>query len=325
MHASPLPPFRKRLITLVSLGLLVVAAVAVWGHYRFARPVGSGPAGPRVSQDAFQQPWSDRKVVLVGLGDSVTQGLGASTGSHSYFQRLFRNPVDEFTDMRGISLSHVLPGLEAINLAVSGTTSQECVDYQLPKLKSFGDDSFGIVVMTTGGNDVIHNYGRTPPREGAMYGARLDQIAEWVKNFDARLETIADKVRKTFPGGCHIFVANIYDPTDGDGDIVYTGLPAWPDGVKVLRAYNEVLSGFAERHLDVTLVDMRGEFLGHGIHCTQFWHHAYRSEDPHYWYWDNLEDPNDRGYDALRRLFLNEMARTLPGNALTGQSMKTSN
>ncbi|MBC8117927.1 MAG: hypothetical protein H7062_26345 [Candidatus Saccharimonas sp.] len=45
---------------------------------------------------------------------------------------------------------------------------------------------------------------------------------------------------------------------------------------------------------------MRAEFLGHGIHCT------------HYWYWDNLEDPNDRGYDAIRRLFLIEMARILP-------------
>jgi hypothetical protein len=168
--------------------------------------------------------------------------------------------------------------------------------------------------MTTGGNDVVHNYGRTPPSEGAMYGARFDQIAEWVKNFDARLETIADKLRETFPGGCHLFVANIYDPTDGDGDIVYAGLPAWPDGLKVLKAYNDVLSRFAARHPDVTLIDMRGEFLGHGIHCTQFWHPTYRADDPHYWYWDNLEDPNDRGYDALRRLFLKEMACVLPGS-----------
>ena len=57
---------------------------------------------------------------------------------------------------------------------------------------------------------------------------------------------------------------------------------------------------------------MRAEFLGHGVHCTHFWHREYRPADPHYWYWDNLEDPNDRGYDAIRRLFLIEMARTLP-------------
>jgi lysophospholipase L1-like esterase len=249
--------------------------------------------------------------VLLGLGESVTQGLGASPGK-AYFLRLIKNPPDESADMQGISLSMVFPALEPRNLAISGTTSIECVDYQLPKLKPHDTDTFGVVVITTGGNDVIHNYGRTPPREGAMYRARADQIADWVRNFDQRLDTIAGRVRETFPGGCHIFIANIYDPTDGDGDIVHSGLPPWPDGLKVLQTYNDVLARFADRHDDVTLIDMRAAFLGHGIHCTHFWHRSYCKADPHYWYWDNLEDPNDRGYDAIRRLFLIEMARVLP-------------
>ena len=33
--------------------------------------------------------------------------------------------------------------------------------------------------------------------------------------------------------------------------------------------------------------------------------------DPYCWYHVNLEDPNERGYDAIRRLFLIEMARVL--------------
>lgn len=303
---------RWRLLIQVAIGVVIIAFTGVWIHFRYARPVGSGPAGPAVAPEPFASVWSTRNVVLLGLGDSVTQGLGASTGGRSYFRRLVRNPEGEFPEMQGLCLSRVLPNLESENLSISGTTSIECVDYQLPKLKPYDDSTFGIVVITTGGNDVIHHYGRTPPQEGAMYGARIEQIADWVKNFDGRLETIARRLRKTFPGGCHIFIANIYDPTDGDGDIVYAGLPAWPDGLKVLKAYNEVLARFADRHADVTLVDMHREFLGHGIHCTQYWHRTYQSRDPHYWYWDNLEDPNDRGYDALRRLFLNEIATTVP-------------
>ncbi len=31
--------------------------------------------------------------------------------------------------------------------------------------------------------------------------------------------------------------------------------------------------------------------------------------DPHYWFYFNLEDPNERGYDAIRRLFLLEMEK----------------
>jgi hypothetical protein len=53
-------------------------------------------------------------------------------------------------------------------------------------------------------------------------------------------------------------------------------------------------------------------FLGHGIYSLQFWNRHYRSDDPRYWYWDNFEDPNNRGYDAIRRLFLIEMAKVLP-------------
>ena len=166
--------------------------------------------------------------------------------------------------------------------------------------------------MTTGGNDIIHNYGQTPPHEGAMYGATFEQASPWIANFEVRLGGILDSVAAHFPGGCAIFLANIYDPTDGIGDTINAGLPRWPDGLRIHAAYNRIIAGAAEQRDDVFLVDMRGEFLGHGIHSRQFWQPFYHSEDPGYWYFDNLEDPNDRGYDALRRLFLHEMSHTLP-------------
>jgi hypothetical protein len=93
------------------------------------------------------------------------------------------------------------------------------------------------------------------------------------------------------------------------GDAERAGLPHWPDAMKVLSAYNSVLKEFAENHPDVRLVDIHGTFLGHGTHCTQFWHQHYDWRDPHYWYYVNLEDPNERGYDAVRRLFLKEIIK----------------
>jgi hypothetical protein len=53
--------------------------------------------------------------------------------------------------------------------------------------------------------------------------------------------------------------------------------------------------------------------LGHGIHCRQSWGKHYDANDPHYWYYSNLEDPNDRGYDAIRRVFLAQIAAVMPG------------
>ena len=51
-----------------------------------------------MSADAFGKPWTQRKVLLVGLGDSVTAGFGVPKG-YGYFDRLVMNAPDEFADI----------------------------------------------------------------------------------------------------------------------------------------------------------------------------------------------------------------------------------
>jgi len=89
------------------------------------------------------------------------------------------------------------------------------------------------------------------------------------------------------------------------------GLPPWEDGLEILTAYNTTIAQCAAKHENVWLVDIHSVFLGHGVHCRQPWREHYDSDDPHYWYYDNLEDPNDRGYDAIRRVFLNTIVKSL--------------
>lgn len=314
----------RRLFILLVAGVLFI--VGTLGYLRYFAtfrfwlppPVGSGPAGPPIPRDPFQRIWTDQPAVLLGIGDSVTAGFGADRG-YSYFERLVRNPKDEFDDMKDVCLSAVLPNLTPMNIAVSGSTSLQHWDDQVSNLKPFPEDTLGIVVMTTGGNDLIHWYGRGKPQEGAMYGATLEQAQPWIDNFRARLDTILAKITSSFPGGCNIFLANIYDPSDGVGDPRAAGLPPWPDLLSIHGAYNAVIADAAKRHDNVHLVDIRGPFLGHGVYCVQWWREHYRPDDPHYWYFTNLEDPNNRGYDALRRLFLNEIAKGLaPKPGLAG-------
>jgi hypothetical protein len=120
-----------------------------------------------------------------------------------------------------------------------------------------------------------------------------------------------DAIAAKFPGGCEIFLANIYDPTDGAGTAHVVLLPSWPDGERVLAEYNAVISRVAARHRNVHLVDLHALFMGHGITCAQFWRSSYRADDPHCWFSPIFEDPNDRGYDAIRRAFLLKMAEVL--------------
>ena len=302
-------PLARRLLWWLAFGIALVGAAIAVRYFWLSRPEGEGPAGPPVPAEAFARVWTTRKVLLLGVGDSITAGYGVPQ-EHAYVARLAANPADEFPDMEGICLSAVLPNLRIENIAVSGSTSLDHLAILRQRPKKQEPDVLGLVVMTTGGNDLIHSYGRMPPREGAMYGATLQQARPWIAAYESRLAAMIELLKKQFPGGCHIFLGDIYDPTDGTGSALGTGLPAWPDGAGIHRAYNEIIHRAAERDPCVHLVPMWQAFLGHGIHSTKFWHRHYRRDDPHYWYGSNLEDPNDRGYDALRRLFLLEMIKT---------------
>jgi len=298
----------KRIVLVLLAGLVLIAGTAAFLFFRFVRPIGTGPAGPAIASESFSRPWTSRQVLLVGLGDSVTAGFGARRG-YSYFDRLTKNPVDEFPELNGVCLSVVFSNFGSTNLAISGSTSFEVPTRQLSLLATNDPQVLGIVVMTTGGNDIIHNYGRTPPREEAMYGATFEDAKPWVENFGRRLEGMVAQIKCRFPGGCEIFIGNIFDPTDGLGDAERAGLPPWKDAAQILDAYNDVIRQCASIHLEVHLVDIHAAFLGHGIHCTQFWRAHFDWHDPHYWYYTNLEDPNERGYDVIRRLFLIEIEK----------------
>lgn len=307
-------PSAKRLLRdAVITAAVVISAFYAYLYFFIQRPAGSGPAGPDIPPDPFQKIWSTEKVVFLGIGDSITDGYGA-TGygtrkSFSYFNRLVSNPKGDSTGIEGRNLSNVFPNLTADNISVSGSVSEEHLQDQILPLKPFPPDVTGIVVMTSGGNDIIHQYGEAPPKECAMYGATITQAEPWIRNFEKRLDTMVMEIKKRFPGGCHIFLANIYDPTDGTGDLGNTGLPPWEDGLKVLAAYNDIIAACAEKHEHVHLVDIRTPFLGHGIHCTKIWNRHYTPKDPRCWYHSNIEDPNDRGYDAIRRVFLLEIMK----------------
>ncbi|OYP34559.1 SGNH/GDSL hydrolase family protein [Rhodopirellula sp. MGV] len=295
---------RTRIFVLLGIAVFAIAGALGYIEFVFSRPIGEGPAGPEVDRAAFQSTWSDQPIHVIGLGDSVTAGLGAKNKSHSYFNRVLENPSDEQVAMEGICLKSVLPNLTHHNYAISGSESEthlEVIRDTIP----VNDNAFGIVLMTSGGNDLIHSYGRSAPRECGMYGATLEQAEPWIANFEVRLRIMLIELQRKFPLGCEIYLGDIYDPTDGVGDAPSIFLPDWPDGLTIHARYNRTIRSVADEFENVFVVPLYDTFLGHGSHCRQFWRANYDRDDPHYWFYDNIEDPNDRGYDAIRRVFLN--------------------
>lgn len=214
-----------RLHLLLISGALLLAGVWIWKHYWLVHDAGSGPAGPAVPSALFTKPWRTAPTVLLGLGDSVTDGYGSSQG-HGFFDLLAAQPGDDLPDMRGLDLRAVFPNLRAVNRAISGTTSFDIIDHVLAKFTPYPADTLGVVVISTGGNDLIHNYGRTRPSEQAMYGGTLAEAKPWIAGYANRLDGIVTRIGQLFPGGAQIFLMTIFDPTDGIGDIASAGLPA---------------------------------------------------------------------------------------------------
>ena len=306
---------RPGFLVVVSVGLLVL-----WGSYRhFHAPMGSGPAGPSVPATPFNEPWSSRDVMLVGMGDSVVTGFGAAKG-FGFFDRLATNPDGDLPDMRGKNLARVFPHLQVVNLAANSTSSGDHLRSQMGLLSKQRDSVFGIVVLSTGGIDLIHDYGSRPPRDEALYGATCEVGEALAGKFRQRLDQLLDEITAHFPGGVEIFIATIFDPTDGVGDIENTDpllrlvkpLPPWPDGLKILRAFNDHIEAVANARPNVHVVDVHETLIGHGLHCRDKGNPHYDRDDPTTWLYFNVEDPNTRGYDAIRRIFLLRMIDVLP-------------
>lgn len=302
--------FRWRIVALCLLIILTIFGYSGWRSYNAlrVRQMGTGPAGPQVDAAPFENLWSEKEILLLGIGDSITRGYGAP-GGLTYFDLLKQNHNEMYPDMQGKDLSEVFPNLTPRNIAVDYTVSQQHIDNQLVKVPRHDENVYGVIVLTSGGNDLIHDYGRSEPQHDAMYGCTYKQAKQWCETLKGRLDILLTGLMERFPGGCDIFLANIFDPTDGVGDPQTVMMARWPDCVKVLALTNEKITELCEKYPNVYLVDIHSEFLGHGIHCDEPWRKYYHKDDPHFWYAPILEDPNIRGHDAIRRLFLNEMIK----------------
>lgn len=297
----------------IAIGVVLILWALGCAGYRasfFTRqyPMGTGPAGPKIDNKILEKTQITDPVAFIGLGDSITRGFGTSK-KLNYFELLQHNDDKVYPDMAGIDIAHIFASFEAKNYAVDYTVSQEHLDRQLPRIPQYPKDVTGIIVLTTGGNDLIHDYGRTPPRDGAMYGCSYRQAVIWTENVKQRIRKLLKGLTAKFPGGCEIFLANIYDPTDGVSDPESIGFPRWPEATKVVGLMNLKIAELCKEFDNVHLVDIHSTFLGHGIHCSEPWRKYYHKDDATFWYYQNLEDPNTRGYDAIRRLFLLEMVK----------------
>jgi lysophospholipase L1-like esterase len=219
--------------------------------------------------------------VYVALGDSMSIDDYAGGAGRGAASLLHRNRDADFPDWVGRDLATL--GYTAQILARDGATSADVLHRQLPLIVRRP----ALVTITMGGNDLLAAYGDATAGEAAI--AQVATVGE----------EVLTRLRAAASEDCRVVVSTVYDPSDGTGEIATAGLPAWPQGLALIRTLNTTLVDLAHRH-GAMAADVHGRFLGHGVAAGDPAQTDARPTNDNLWYCGVIE-PNAWGAAQIRR------------------------
>lgn len=133
MHYSPLRIFWTVLFSIIIV-LIVVEAIRLVYLYRSVK-------GYKTYWEAqLSKPIQKGDFVYIALGDSVAQGIGASSPQKSYVGQIAKH-IENTTGRK----------VHIVNVSVTGAIASEVVRDQLPRIKGIAPD---LVTLDIGANDI---------------------------------------------------------------------------------------------------------------------------------------------------------------------------
>jgi lysophospholipase L1-like esterase len=254
-------------------------------------------------------------------------GLGAAS-------LLAGNDDDVWPEFAGRDLVTISPGIDCRFEARDGATTESVLDSQMDALRGIDPGGEALVTLTAGGNDLLRLIGATDRAGRAGVRAVLD-------NLDAILGVVRDRLPRAM-----ILVANVYDPTDGTGDLEVTRLhPAATIANGWLHPAATIANGWLHPaatiangwlHPAATIADgwlrpQEMRWLGDGNAgverlCRQrgarlidlhrhFAGHGRSAPAAKRWYWTgSLIEPGMAGASEIRRLWLAAVEESRPGS-----------
>jgi hypothetical protein len=240
---------------------------------------------------------------VVFLGDSVTEGTPPTLPWEYYRELLAAQLRTQFGS-----------GIEVTECSAWGARTDDLLlppHQQVIECFPATETKRTLVVMTVGGNDM------NAFLQDAVDGDTPDQTMTKV---DGMLADMEDAVRYlkdpvNFPNGSFVVFANIYEFTDGTGDVqscpgaVLAGFPAEapaqmrPAYIKVDEQYMRIA---VETQTD--MIFLLESFCGHGFHAGDPANECYRGPDAETWFDFTCVHPNPTGHAQLSDLFFATVA-----------------
>lgn len=228
---------------------------------RQADAAGGGPGGSPARA-------APRSVVI--LGDSIGDPPAGSTG---------------YATLIGVNAKLTSPEARVVRAARSGARSRD-LPAQAASLPAALPSPIAVLV-TIGGNDLRE---ATP---SVLVGADLGPRAALVQNVGTALDELLRPGRFGAGAEVRVYLATIYDSSDGQGGFRERGCPipvGKLDTSRFFARWNDDLRALATAR-GVTLVDLHQLFHGHGLGTASPW------------YLGDCIHPNDTGHAQIARAF----------------------
>ena len=241
--------------------------------------------GDSMSMDLYAALDAGETDVAVALERVPAAGQVAPLGAAAL---LYQNAESHWPDEVGQDLVSRYPGISFTNLATDAATIGDVFGGQLPELAR--SDAPTLVTLTVGTQDLMSALANRPR------GALLDAIA---RDVAGAYDALVDAIRAERPEAL-VLLTTVVDPSDRTGVIpgVLPGAGKLP--LSPLDALNAHIRERAAGRTGVALADAYAHFLGHGATAPE--------EDR--WFWRrSLLEPNARGANELRRVWLEAVDR----------------
>lgn len=258
---------------------------------------------------------------VVFLGDSVTVGTPPTLPGDVYRTQLAGDLTDDFSLMApellwqlydifngttvvrdsGSFASCSKWGARTDDLLSPGYQIEDCFPPETRELRT-------LVVMTVGGNDISSL--TQDAIDGASEEALWDEITSAVELQRAAIEWLKDP--ENFPNGAFVVFANIYEFTDGTGEVMscdVSGLAGFDQPVPAPDQLAEMIVWANEQYMSIAvdtqsdMIFLLESFCGHGFQADNPEAPCYRGPGAGTWFDLTCIHPNPTGHDQITDLF----------------------
>jgi len=236
---------------------------------------------------------------VVFLGDSITEGTPPTAPADYYRNRLVKQLEQKFGT------------LEVKNCAKYGARTDDLLlpphQQILTCLPNNPEPKTTLVVVTVGGNDA-HAWAKD-----AIDGKSMTEIMVEV---DQAISLMRDAIEwfrmdpTRFPNGVHVIFANVYEYTDGTGDLPSCPLAflagmtgKWPEGRQAYIKVNEQLMKIAV-DTKTDMIFLLENFCGHGYKANDPAGDCYLGPGAETWFDLTCIHPTPKGHEQIAKMFM---------------------